>query len=102
MQIEIKKYRKQKNITQTCLAKALNVSANTISAWENGKSFPDVYLLSRLADYFHITTDELLGRKINYNIYLNNLEKNIVTLLRKLTSEQIFSVLNYIFDISSE
>ncbi len=102
MQIEIKKYRKQKNITQTCLAKALNVSTNTISAWENGKSFPDVYLLSRLADYFHITTDELLGRKINYNIYLNNLEKNIVTLLRKLTSEQIFSVLNYIFDISSE
>lgn len=102
MQIEIKQYRKQKNITQTCLAKALNVSTNTISAWENGKSFPDVYLLSRLADYFHITTDELLGRKINYNIYLNNLEKNIVTLLRKLTSEQIFSVLNYIFDISSE
>lgn len=55
--------RKQKNVTQEELAAELGVTAAAVSKWENGYTLPDVLMLCALADYFHVTTDELLGRK---------------------------------------
>lgn len=54
--------RKQKNITQEELGNVLGVSTAAVSKWETEKSIPDIYLLSELADFFHVSTDELLGR----------------------------------------
>ena len=55
--------RKQKNITQEVLAAELGVTAAAVSKWENGNTLPDILMLCALADYFQVTTDELLGRK---------------------------------------
>ena len=54
--------RKQKNITQEELAAELGVTAAAVSKWENGYTLPDILMLCALADYFEVTTDELLGR----------------------------------------
>ena len=54
--------RKEKNITQEQLAAELGVTAAAVSKWENGYTLPDIMMLCALADYFGITTDELLGR----------------------------------------
>ena len=54
--------RKQKNITQEDLAAELGVTAAAVSKWENGYTLPDILMLCALADYFQVTTDELLGR----------------------------------------
>ena len=54
--------RRQKNITQEELAAELGVTAAAISKWENSNTLPDILMLCALADYFHTTTDELLGR----------------------------------------
>ena len=54
--------RKQKNVTQEDLAAELGVTAAAVSKWENGYTLPDVLMLCALADYFQVTTDELLGR----------------------------------------
>ena len=54
--------RKQKGITQEELAAALGVTAAAVSKWENNYTLPDVLMLSALADFFTVTTDELLGR----------------------------------------
>ena len=40
-----------------------SVSSVAVSKWERGISIPDQDTLCRLADYFKITVDELLGRK---------------------------------------
>ena len=55
--------RKQKNITQEELAAQLGVTAAAVSKWENNYSLPDILMLCALADYFDVTTDELLGRQ---------------------------------------
>ena len=55
--------RKQKNITQEALAAELGVTAAAVSKWENGNTLPDILMLCTLADFFQVTTDELLGRK---------------------------------------
>ena len=54
--------RRQKNITQEELAAALGVTSAAVSKWENNYTLPDVLMLSALADFFAVTTDELLGR----------------------------------------
>lgn len=54
--------RRQKNITQDDLAAELGVTAAAVSKWENGYTLPDILMLCALADYFGVTTDELLGR----------------------------------------
>ena len=54
--------RKKKNITQEELAAELGVTAAAVSKWENGYTLPDLFMLCALADYFKVTTDELLGR----------------------------------------
>ena len=59
---KILELRKQKNITQEELAAELGVTAAAISKWENGYTLPDILMLCALADYFSVTTDELLGR----------------------------------------
>ena len=56
--------RKQKNATQEDLAAELGVTAAAVSKWENGYTLPDVLMLCALADYFQVSTDELLGRNV--------------------------------------
>ena len=55
-------FRKERNITQEDLAAELGVTAAAVSKWENGYTLPDVMMLCALADFFDVTTDELLGR----------------------------------------
>ena len=54
--------RKKKNVTQEDLAAELGVTAAAVSKWENGYTLPDILMLCALADYFQVSTDELLGR----------------------------------------
>ena len=61
----IKKYRQQKDMTQTQLASVFNVSEQAVSRWENGNTYPDISLLPAIADYFGISIDELMGME-NY------------------------------------
>ena len=55
--------RKRLGLTQDQLAEKLGVTAQAVSKWENDQSCPDITLLSRLADIFGVSTDELLGHK---------------------------------------
>lgn len=56
----IKILRKERKITQEQLAEYLNVSAQAVSKWETGLSYPDIEMLPQLALYFQTTVDALL------------------------------------------
>jgi transcriptional regulator with XRE-family HTH domain len=58
----IKKYRKEKNLTQTELAKILFVSKQAVSKWETGKGYPDTASLPLIANTLGISIDELMGK----------------------------------------
>ena len=61
----IKKLRAENNITQDILATALGVTPQAISRWESEGGYPDIELLPVLADFFSVSTDELLGYKLS-------------------------------------
>lgn len=53
--------RRSRGITQDELAEFLGVSKAAVSKWETESTYPDILLLSRLASYFDISIDELMG-----------------------------------------
>lgn len=59
---QIQALRKQQGITQETLAAEMGVTVGAVSKWENNITLPDILMLCSLADYFQVTTDELLGR----------------------------------------
>lgn len=54
--------RRERGVTQEELAAELGVTAAAVSKWEKGNTLPDVLMVCALADWFGVTTDELLGR----------------------------------------
>ena len=57
---QIKKYRNEKELSQTALAERVFVSRQTISNWENDKSYPDIKSLVLLSEIFEISLDQLI------------------------------------------
>ena len=51
-------YRKASGLTQLELAEKFNYSDKSISKWERGEGFPDVFVLKSLADFYGITVDD--------------------------------------------
>lgn len=60
---KIKQLRNSCGITQSQLAKKLNITRSSVNAWEMGISTPSTTYLVELATLFHVSTDYLLGLK---------------------------------------
>ncbi|HHP8972438.1 TPA: helix-turn-helix domain-containing protein [Listeria monocytogenes] len=63
----IKYLRKRSNLTQGQLAKKMNLTQASISGYETGDRQPDNEILTRIADFFNVSIDYLLGRTSNPN-----------------------------------
>ena len=61
----LKELRKDKKISQTTLAKLLNVNEKTISRWENGESQIKPEKAEKLANFFGVSIAHLLGYEDN-------------------------------------
>lgn len=55
--------RKERKLTQKEMAEALELSRQTVSNWEKGKIEPNIGVLSKIAEYFGVSTDFLLGHE---------------------------------------
>lgn len=67
--LALKKIRKEQEISQQKLADKIGVSRSTIAMWETGASQPDNGMLKRMADFFNVSTDYLLGREFQETNY---------------------------------
>ena len=59
----LKELRTEKNLTQTQLANIFNVDQTSIKNWENGINETDFKTLLKLAEFFDVSTDYLLGKE---------------------------------------
>jgi transcriptional regulator with XRE-family HTH domain len=57
----IAELRKDAELSQTDLAKILGIAQNTLSQYETGKRTPTKRIITRLADFFHVTENYILG-----------------------------------------
>ena len=57
----IRQKRLERGLTQEQLAQDIRISPQSVSKWERGDGYPDITLLPRIANYFRISVDELIG-----------------------------------------
>ena len=58
----IRRLRTEKGLTQEQFGYEMGVSAQAVSRWENGATYPDITMLPMIADFFDTTLDALMGR----------------------------------------
>lgn len=58
----LKKLRMEKGLSQAAFARQIHASQNTISQWEKGIRQPNNDILQKLAEFFGVSIDYLLGR----------------------------------------
>ena len=81
---KIKNARTIKKLTQEQVAEDLNVSRQTISNWENGKSLPDIVSIIRMSELYDLSLDELLKgdatllNKIERDMKVAKAENNVI------------------------
>ena len=57
----LKRFRKERNLTQEEVAGHLGISFQSISKWERNDGYPDITMLPVLAHYYGVTVDDLIG-----------------------------------------
>ncbi len=62
----LKELRTEKNLGQNALAKALGLSNASVSYWETGKQLPSAEAVFKLAQFFGVSADYLLGLQNDY------------------------------------
>lgn len=75
---QLRRLRRENGLTQNELSKRLNVSNGTIAMWETGKRQPDLSTLQKLAEFFNVTVDYLMGRDVDHNVRGVQLERSVV------------------------
>ncbi len=73
---KIKELRRRDGRTQEALAEALGVTNQAVSRWESGGSYPDMEMVPAIANYFHVSIDELFG-------YRNDREERVKEIIEK-------------------
>lgn len=84
---KIKELRTTMGISQVTLASELGVTKQCISNWENDNIQPSIEMLVKMADYFTVSTDELLGRATNCSVSLDGLSSEIQAHVRSLVKD---------------
>lgn len=80
----IKQLRISNNMTQTDLAKKLNITRSSVNAWEMGISTPSTAYIVELAQLFHVSTDFLLGLSDNVTLDISHLNEREIQLVYEL------------------
>ena len=79
----IKNLRTSCSMTQSELARKLNITRSSVNAWEMGISTPSTAYVVELAQLFHVSTDYLLGLSTNISLDVSHLtEKEIQQIYR--------------------
>lgn len=91
LNVRIKELRIAHNLTQVDFGNKLSIAKQTVSNWENNNILPSIDMLIKIADYFGVTTDYLLGRNND-----NSLD------VSKLTPEQAAHIRMIVADISKK
>ncbi len=85
----IKKFRKERKMTQEQLAEAMGVSVSAVYKWESNQSTPEIHLILEMADMFNTSTDVLLGYEWRNNSAASALDRLITLTKEKEYDEAI-------------
>lgn len=87
----LKKLRTEFKISQQQLANAIGVSQQSINKYENQDVEPDIAVIIKIADYFSVSIDYLVGRNMSHDFAVSSLtkeEENIFSKYKTLNRKE--------------
>ena len=101
--MKLKEILETKGLKQADLARYLNVRTSLISYYANNDVIPNTDTLFKIADYLHVTVDELLGRDTRL-VNLASLDdgtREAIQAILSMTSDEVDKLLNIIKIVKS-
>ncbi len=74
--MRVKDLREERQLSRAQLAKIVGSCERNVGRWENGESEPSCNFLIKLADYFNVTIDYIVGREDDFGNAVNANEKD--------------------------
>lgn len=93
---KIKKSRIDAKLTQEQAAEALGISRQTISNWENEKSYPDIVSVLKMSDLYGVSLDYLLKGDSTMKNYLDYIEESTNVVKNKVKLSKLILILSYL------
>ena len=81
---KIKMLRNANNMTQSELARKLNITRSSVNAWEMGISIPSTTFIVELAQLFRVSTDYLLDLPTHNSIDISTLNETEISIVYNL------------------
>jgi len=98
--MKLKELRNQKKQTQEEIAQVLNVQKQTYQNYELGKRSADIETLKKLADYYNVTLDYLVGRPYGNDIgYITEEQRNCIVMVKQLNQLNLMKATSYIMGL---
>jgi transcriptional regulator with XRE-family HTH domain len=94
--IKMKNARQSAQLTQEQVADELGVSRQTISNWENGKTYPDIVSVVKMSELYNISLDLLLKEEKPMSSYLDYLDESTNVVKSKRNLAQLILVITYV------
>lgn len=87
----LKNLRKKNNLTQLQMSKILNLGSTTYQSYEQEVSEPNIEVLIKIANFYNISVDELLGRETDMlNLkFLDDDQSLIIKAVLRMNKEQL-------------
>lgn len=102
--LKIKELRTEKNFTQKQIGEIINCNQSAIGKYERGELEPTLSNLVKLADFFGVTTDYLLGREDDFGVIsatkitspaLSDDERELLAAFKKLNHDKRQQVIGF-------
>lgn len=90
----LKELRFRNEITQAEFARVIGVAQQTVGGWERNYSSPNYDLLNKIANYFNVTTDYLLGREVETSPPLSTEQRKLLRDFESLNDDGQNTFLN--------
>ncbi|HBH3034000.1 helix-turn-helix transcriptional regulator [Clostridioides sp. ZZV13-5731] len=90
------------NLSREELSNKINISYSALSKYETNNRFPDKVTLNKIADFFDVSTDYLLGRNKNISNEEDEEVKELVDIIYKLDKEDRDAVLKILDSLISK
>lgn len=87
LNVRIKELRTAHNLTQVEFGNKLSVAKQTVSNWENNNIQPSIDMLIKIADFFGVSTDYLLGRNNDNSLDISSLTEEQAAHIRMIIAD---------------
>lgn len=97
--MRLRELRKQRNLSQKEFAKNFNIAQNTYANYEIGKTQPDIEVIKKIADFYHVSIDYLLEHETYNDLqlgYLSDDKKDAIKILVALNQLNFVKAYSYI------